>query len=157
MPEFHLDTSGGVPLDSHHGGKVHLQWGGLDSFTQGYVTALFFTENAPGVTTEEWQAGCNGALPGDVGFADLDPDALAKTLADCAKFQDSRAWVDTLEGHQGADEEHAGRDFWYTRNGHGCGFWDGDWPEPYATQLADAAKAFGEVNVYLSDDGKVCL
>ena len=89
--------------------------------------------------------------------ADLDPDALAKILADCAKFQDSRAWVDTLEGHQGADEEHAGRDFWYTRNGHGCGFWDGDWPEPYATQLTDATKAFGEVNVYLSDDGKVCL
>ena len=160
MPEFHLDTSGGVPFDSHHGGKVHLQWGGLDSFTQGYVTALFFTENAPGVTTEEWQAAedhAEGTIPEDVAFADLDPDALAKILADCAKFQDSRAWVDTLEGHQGADEEHAGRDFWYTRNGHGCGFWDGDWPEPYATQLTDVAKAFGEVSVYLGDDGKVYL
>jgi len=23
--------------------------------------------------------------------------------------------------------EHAGRDLYYGQNGHGCGFWDGDW------------------------------
>lgn len=151
MPEFQLGTSGQVCRTeprSYGTASVCTLWGDLDAFTQGYVEALFFTESG---------GEADGKEIGDAGFADLDPDALAKILADCAKFQDSRAWVDTLEGHQGADEEHAGRDFWYTRNGHGCGFWDGDWPEPYATQLTDAAKAFGEVSVYLGDDGKVYL
>lgn len=151
MPEFQLGTSGQVCRTeprSYGTASVCTLWGDLDAFTQGYVEALFFTESG---------GEADGKEIGDAGFADLDPDALAKILADCAKFQDSRAWADTLEGHQGADEEHAGRDFWYTRNGHGCGFWDGDWPEPYATQLTDATKAFGEVSVYLSDDGKVCL
>lgn len=32
---------------------------------------------------------------------------------------------------------------------------DGDWPEPYATTLTDAARAFGNVDLYSGDDGKV--
>ncbi len=51
----------------------------------------------------------------------------------------------------------AGHDFWLTRNGHGCGFWDGDWPEPQASLLTQASKAFGGVDPYVSDDGEVCL
>ena len=43
------------------------------------------------------------------------------------------------------------------RFGHGCGFWDGDWPEPYATSLTDASKAFRSLDAYLGDDGKVYL
>jgi len=43
---------------------------------------------------------------------------------------------------------HAGRDFWYTREGHGCGFWDGDWPDPEAAQLAALAKGFGPADWY---------
>jgi hypothetical protein len=46
----------------------------------------------------------------------------------------------------------AGHDFWLTRNGHGAGFWDGDWTEPAATILTNAAKAFDECNLYLGDD-----
>lgn len=49
----------------------------------------------------------------------------------------------------------AGHDFWLTRCGHGAGFWDGDWPEPYATQLDNAAKTFGNVDLYVGDGGKV--
>jgi hypothetical protein len=50
-----------------------------------------------------------------------------------------------------ADEpEKAGHDLWLTQNGHGAGFWDGDWPEPQASALDRAAKSLGEVhlNVY---------
>lgn len=49
----------------------------------------------------------------------------------------------------------AGHDFWLTRCGHGAGFWDGDWPEPYASQLDHAARAMGNVDLYVGDDGKV--
>jgi hypothetical protein len=30
-------------------------------------------------------------------------------------------------------EEAAGTDAWFTAEGHGCGFWDGGWPEPEAS------------------------
>jgi len=49
----------------------------------------------------------------------------------------------------------AGHDYWLTRNGHGAGFWDGDWPEPYAAQLDDSAHAYGTVELYVGDDGKI--
>ena len=41
-----------------------------------------------------------------------------------------------------------GHDLWLTRNGHGAGFWDGDWAEPYASIMTDAAKMLGERNVW---------
>jgi len=43
----------------------------------------------------------------------------------------------------------AGHDFWLTRNRHGAGFWDGDWPEPAASRLTDAAHAYGSVDLYV--------
>lgn len=49
----------------------------------------------------------------------------------------------------------AGHDFWLTRNGHGAGFWDGDWPEDVGETLTRAAKAFGQADLYVGDDGKV--
>jgi len=36
-------------------------------------------------------------------------------------------------------EAQAGHDFWLTRNGHGAGFWDGDWPET-GDALTEASK-----------------
>jgi hypothetical protein len=51
--------------------------------------------------------------------------------------------------------EQAGYDFWLTRNGHGAGFWDGDWPEPAATYLTKESKKFGTANLYLGDDGLI--
>ena len=44
---------------------------------------------------------------------------------------------------------------WLTRNGHGAGFWDGDWPEPVASRLTKSAKRFGSFDLYVGDDGKV--
>lgn len=49
----------------------------------------------------------------------------------------------------------AGHDFWLTRSGHGAGFWDGDWPEPAASTLDKASKEFGNVDLYVGDDGQI--
>ena len=38
--------------------------------------------------------------------------------------------------------EECGRDFWYTREGHGCGFWDGDWPL-HGDALTEIAEEIG--------------
>jgi hypothetical protein len=45
----------------------------------------------------------------------------------------------------------AGHDFWLTRNGHGAGFWDGEWYKEVGERLTKASKAFGEVNIYVGD------
>ena len=47
-----------------------------------------------------------------------------------------------------------GHDFWLTRNGHGCGFWDGDWSEPYATQLTKVSESFGAIHVWESGNNR---
>lgn len=149
MPKFILDTYGKVgPLGTSQtiGPRPFREWRDLDSFTQGYIEAAFFT------SSDE-----NGnAL--EQGFAVLAPETLAVMTADCAKFCEGSAWlraVNAAKYYEFPGEEQAGHDFWFTRNGHGCGFWDGDWPEPYATALTDAAKAFPERDLYVGDDGKI--
>lgn len=156
MPEFVLDKSGEV--------SPGRRFEDLDDFTQGYIESLFFTEhasNAPSV--EDFLKGCEpgtneGSIHGNAGFADLAPETLARIIADCEAFIASptyQALIQSDEDIGEAEAQQAGSDFWYTRNGHGCGFWDGGWPEPYATELTNAAKSFGEISPYLGDDGKV--
>ncbi|KAB2661441.1 hypothetical protein F9K91_24905 [Brucella tritici] len=55
----------------------------------------------------------------------------------------------------GREAAMAGHDFWLTRCGHGAGFWDGDWPEPHASILDKASKAFGNIDLYVGDDGLI--
>lgn len=107
----------------------------------------------------------DGNLDNFFDLSDFAPDTLAKCAADCAKFQADnaatiQAAIDTGEVKCGPDfdeTERAGHDFWLTRCGHGCGFWDGDWPKPYSDKLTAAAKAFGNVDLYVGDDGAIHL
>lgn len=96
------------------------------------------------------------------GTEDLAPEALERIKADCAKFQRDNADSITYDNCNNSNREwgtsgQAGHDFWLTRNGHGAGFWDGDWREPAATVLDNASKAFGECSLYVGDDGKLYL
>lgn len=173
MTEFVLDTSSAVHETQDNPPRFYpspCQWTDLDAFTQGYIEALFFTECEPGTDAGSHDPETQSALHGECGFSDLAPEALASIIADCEAFQASAAyvaakaaWDDTtadegrLAGFPMNEESQAGHDFWLTRNGHGTGFWDGDWPEPHASQLVAAAKAAGSVDVYLGDDGRIYL
>lgn len=86
---------------------------------------------------------------------DLHPDTEAAMKADCFKFfhenlplllevREHGDWVDFWA--------QVGHDFWLTRNGHGAGFWDGDYPEPFGDQLTAIAKTYGEFDLYTGDD-----
>ena len=46
-------------------------------------------------------------------------------------------------------------DFWLTRNGHGAGFWDGDYGDDVGYKLTAIAETFPEVNLYIGDDGMI--
>uniref|UniRef100_A0AB74UN24 Uncharacterized protein n=1 Tax=Caulobacter phage BL57 TaxID=3348355 RepID=A0AB74UN24_9VIRU len=156
MPQFVLDTSGQVaPPASAKLWPHPLRWDQLSPFAQGYIEALFFTESAPHVTSRQFMTKAyqkrlengevDGSLPGDVGFSDLAPDTLNAILRECGDFQrDNADALAKAYDHGGVsgdyDEAAAGRDYWYTRNGHGVGFWD--------RGLADIAEALASAAGY---------
>lgn len=84
-------------------------------------------------------------------------------------FSDDAKWV--LEGHarsfwsrtwyfvEHEDGERSmkdlGYDFWMTQNGHGAGFWDGDWPV-YGDMLTKLSKCYPEMTLTV-EEGKLCV
>lgn len=86
------------------------------------------------------------------GIESFAPEAIEQATRDCAAFESQvRAYLDA----SGQSDARAGHDFWLTRNRHGAGFWDGDWPDDVADDLTDIAHAFGETDAYIGDDGLV--
>lgn len=173
--------------DAGHTGRRVTCWGDLDAFTQGYIEALFFTENEPGTCRYDRTAdraawdeavheGRSKDIPGDYGFSDLAPETLARIIEDCERFQRCAApLLEQVYGHSfparvigdgtlpnshrpawNYDATAAGRDLWFTRNGHGVGFWDRGLGE-VGDRLSDGARAMGQVDAYLGDDGRVYL
>ena len=209
MPQFHLDTSGAVlqptnnPAMRTYVGRYRsddqygpLTWDDLDSFTQGYVEALFFTSeerlceesngdrHMPDVAFDAATMESRFLGGDSFGFSDLAPEALASIIADCAAFQRDNAALLAEAYARDYDATQAGRDYWFTRNGHGVGFWDrealkpqgDDWdalrrpldtwsPAESALHAKLKAESLGErlsaacrhdsVDAYLGDDGKV--
>ncbi|HYF57062.1 MAG TPA: hypothetical protein VEA41_22620 [Salinarimonas sp.] len=89
---------------------------------------------------------------------DLDPvsrDALVRELHEFVDYVDSLGidWSD----HWTA--ERLAHDFWLTRNRHGAGFWDRYYGDQEGARigraLTEAARAFGSLDLYLGDDGRV--
>lgn len=121
MPQFELDEEG----------KVNgLTFADCSGIFQGYIEAMFFTENAPGVSMVEWPEDTSelqeGSIPEDAGFGDIHPKTLEAMQMDCFNFEvKARALLEQAYS-LGYDAKQAGRDFWFTRNGHGVGFWDRD-------------------------------
>jgi hypothetical protein len=114
-----------------------------------------------------WSSSDDDGTPLDAQYdiQDVAPETLEKLVDECKQFQTSQAWQAALAGDdprtdrpQGYGcnlEESAGYDFWLTRCGHGAGFWDGDWKEPHASALDELSKQFGNVDLYVGDDGKI--
>ena len=78
----------------------------------------------------------------------LSEQARARMTADCKQFLSTfGALLDEAIDADGQDMARAGHDFWLTRNEHGAGFWDGDWPG-YGDRLTEAAKSFDVAYLY---------
>lgn len=165
MPEFIMDKQGLV------NGRT---FDDLPPLVQGYIEAMFFTETCSGIFMTEWNKPENqeavkeadGSIPTDSGFDDIYPESLRQIIADCGAFHVkarnllSRAYGHKFPAHTIGDgslsdsyrpewqyDAHAaGRDFWFTRNGCGVGFWDRGLGE-IGDKLSEIASAFGEVYV----------
>lgn len=114
-----------------------------------------------------WSSTDDNGEPLDSRFdmSDLAPATRRRMEADCHEFYaanhrrihcEDAPMSREFEGSIAAREAAmAGHDFWLNRNGHGAGFWDGDWPEPDAAALTKAAESFGNVDLYIGDDGRI--
>lgn len=120
----------------------------LDTFTRAYVEcALWLCDEDP--PSGEWSE--YPPYTAD----NIDAETLARMIADCERFQAEHG--SQFDGHIGRGDalERAGHDFYLTRNGHGAGFWDGDWTEDIGERLTRAAHTFGEFSLYIGDDGRI--
>lgn len=115
----------------------------LDEFTQGYVACALWV----GVRDEE------GETVDGYESEDVDTGTLLTMKRECADFQEAN---DELLGqyYNHRTREDAGHDFFLTRNGHGAGFWDRGLGE-VGDELSDAARVYGDYDLYVGDDGKV--
>ena len=79
---------------------------------------------------------------------DLDGDSQ-DYLESCASwfFNRHKDWID--------NPSQFAIDLWFTQNGHGAGFWDGDYDEPIATVLTNSAEELGETELFIGEDGRV--
>jgi hypothetical protein len=110
-----------------------------DVFTWAYIDAAI------------WSSTDDEGVPLDMNYdaTTLAPETLERMKADCASFQ-----VQYWEAICG-DLSRAGHDFWLTRNHHGAGFWDGDWPEEIGEELTEACNLWGDVDLSVGQDGKI--
>jgi hypothetical protein len=102
-----------------------------DPMTAAYIEAIYFTE-----TGEDGQPAPD---------APLSPDCAREAWAACHRLRLACAGRDGIDLGK-FDPVQVGHDLWFTRNGHGVGFWDR--PEVYgkdnARILTLMARAMGE-------------
>lgn len=118
----------------------------LDSFTRSYVeTALWLVSGPDGEPTDD-----------EYTVEDIDDATMTEMVQDCQGFANglSQGLYDMITT-QDDGWERAGHDFFLTRNRHGAGFWDGDWPADAGRKLTQAAHTYGTFQLVVGEDGKV--
>lgn len=109
-----------------------------------------------------WSSTDNDDTPLDTNFGveDFSAETLEYLRVEAGAFYDAHKEVIHCEGAPNANDGTgcagmAGHDYWLTRNRHGSGFWDGDWPEPFATVLTNASQVQKEIYLYVGEDNKI--
>lgn len=105
----------------------------FDTFFEAMLTAALWS------TTDD-----NGEpLDKNHSITDIDPDCLQMLKAHALSFW-IRMWYyldHEKPEFRSSVVEQAGHDFWLTTQGHGAGFWDGDWPV-YGDMLTKLSKCY---------------
>lgn len=116
----------------------------LEDFVKHYIEAAFFSS-----TDDDGQP-----LDSNYDDDDISSELLEKMTEDCRLF---REMIAPLIAEENPADDQIARDFWYTRNGHGVGFWESDrgYSKELGRKLTDICqkKPFGECNIYVGDDG----
>jgi hypothetical protein len=126
------------------------------NFVAGFIEAALWSSTYEHPNCEDCRQGqCNpNCDDGEHGLSD-NAEAELTEIAE-AFFDDHNALFtdDNLTSSKSCGvDAFAGHDFWLTSQGHGCGFWAGDWIEPVATTLTEASKCLGERYFYVNSSG----
>lgn len=115
----------------------------VDQFVNGYIEALYFTD------VHE-----DSDIPMDAVLSD---ETIRDIKEDCEIFLNEYAsLLNRAIECEGYDMVQAGRDYWFTRNRHGVGFWDrSELPDELGEALTQASQTRPEVDTYLGDDGNI--
>lgn len=81
--------------------------------------------------------------------------AREQVESECDDFLKREDVSSIAEKWEGEEYQRAGHNFFLTRNHHGAGFWDGDWPEPDGDILTKASHEAGSSEPYVGDDGGI--
>jgi hypothetical protein len=117
-------------------------------FWRGYTQAVAFTSS---VDDEDGQGG--QLFVGSGEFNENYPDSwdmyapLLSTGERHEMIHDAAAFFMEAQHMIDGDDCSAGSDFHYTRNGHGAGFWDGDWEE-HGDTLTAMSRPYGTLELY---------
>jgi len=121
----------------------------MDNFTKAYIEAAL------------WSSNDDNGDPFDENYTvdDISLETKMKMTVDCINFQkDNKVNLDKAyklyPENEWTNEEQAGHDFWLTRNGHGCGFWDRGIGEVGDT-LTEECKKYGVFDIYVGDNGEI--
>jgi|HubBroStandDraft_2_1064218.scaffolds.fasta_scaffold16564_4 hypothetical protein len=124
----------------------------LDPFTHAYIEAALWSTN------DESREDGGDPLDQNYDRSDIDAKTMAAIIRDCADFQ--KRFGSLIEDDESKAIEKwgrwelAGHEFWLTRNGHGAGFGDGNFPK-HDDELYEAAKSYGSFELYVGDDGVI--
>ncbi len=113
------------------------------SVLRGYLECALWSSNDDG-----------GPLDRSHTINDIAWEAVIQAAKDVDAFMAACDFLDL--GHDGHGYESVGHDLWLTRNGHGAGYWDGDYPV-HGNGLTTLARGMGEVDLYVGDDGLVYM
>ena len=115
----------------------------IDKVTRGYLgCALWSSDDDEG-----------DPLDGKYDRFDFDDESVEKAKKDIRMFMD-KATVFFMEDEI-SDPDHIGHDLWLTRNGHGAGFWDGDYEQ--GKELSEICDEMGGADAFETDDGGVAI
>lgn len=106
----------------------------LDEIVRGYVECALWTGEFDNYTAK-----------------DLSSDAKEKMRKDCEEFYNKNKYL--VDEHN-VDGEHFGHDLWLSRNGHGTGFFDGDYGKE-CEPLQSNARKMGECYLYMTHLGQI--
>ena len=130
---------------------------------KGYMQAVGFTSQAEGEPDAPYE---DSLFEGSGDFDSnwdvwseiqdhISDEDLQTIMDDLAAFHESATGLVEEDVHSWPScWDRAGNDFHFTRNGHGCGFWDGDWEE-HGQALTDLSKPFSTLEMVgvRDDDG----
>jgi hypothetical protein len=85
---------------------------------------------------------------------DIEPDSLIKAYTDIKEFI-KLAGDSVYEAIYENGLERLGIDIWFTRNGHGSGFFDHSYDDEDEKKLIEAGKSLGSVDLYINDNLKL--